>query len=65
MNARRFLTMIKKYTEVQELTAEIIHGLVSRIYVYQAENTDGRRVQQIRIIWNYIGELPKSATHPD
>lgn len=66
INAKHFLTLVRKYTGVQELTAELIHELVHQIHVYPpAKNADGRRVQQIRIIWNYIGELPESATHPD
>ena len=60
INARHFLTLVRKYTDVPELTAELIHKLVDRIYVYQAENTTGHRSQQIKIIWNYIGELELS-----
>ena len=50
----------RKYTEVQELTAEIIREFVERIYVYKAEKIDGHRVQRIKVVWNYIGELPSS-----
>ena len=60
MNLNQFLALIKKYTEVQELTAEIIRAFVEKIYVYQAENIDGHKVQKIKIIWNYIGELPST-----
>ena len=56
----QFLGLVKKYTEVQELTAEIIREFVERIYVYKAEKIDGHRVQRIKVVWNYIGELPGS-----
>lgn len=60
MNMNQFLGLVKKYTEVQELTAEIIWEFVERIYVYKAEKIDGHRVQRIKVVWNYIGELPGS-----
>ncbi len=60
MNMNQFLGLVKKYTEVQELTAEIIREFVERIYVYKAEKVDGHRVQRIKVVWNYIGELPSS-----
>ena len=60
MNMNQFLGLVKKYTEVQELTAEIIREFVERIYVYKAEKIDGHRVQRIKVVWNYIGELPSS-----
>ncbi len=60
MNVNQFLALVKKYTEVQELTAEIIREFVEKIYVYQAEKVDGHRVQKIKVIWNYIGELPST-----
>ena len=52
-----FLTLVRKYTDVTELNAEVIREFVDRIYVHQAESIDGRRVQRIRIVWNCIGEF--------
>lgn len=62
MNVNQFLALVKKYTEVQELTAEIIREFVEKIYVYQAEKIDSHRVQKIKVIWNYIGELPSTSS---
>ena len=53
----RFLALVRKYTDIRELTAEIIREFVEQIYVHKAERVDGRRVQRIRIVWNCIGEL--------
>ena len=53
----RFLTLVRKYTDIRELTAEVIREFVERIYVHKAERIDGRRVQRIRIVWNCIGEF--------
>ena len=52
-----FLTLVRKYTDIKELTAEIIREFVEKIYVYKAERTVGRRVQRIKIVYNCIGEF--------
>ncbi len=52
-----FLTLVRKYTDIKELTAEIIREFIEKIYVYKAERIDGRRVQRIRIVYNCIGEF--------
>ena len=48
---------MRKYTDIRELTAEVIREFVERIYVHEAERIDGKRVQRIRIVWNCIGEF--------
>lgn len=57
LNVDHFLSLVRKYTDIQELTAEMIREFVERIYVYKAERVDGRRVQRIKIVWNCIGEF--------
>ena len=52
-----FLTLVRKYTDIKELTGEIIREFVEKIYVYNAERIDGRRVQRIKIVYNCIGEF--------
>ena len=56
-NVDNFLTLVRKYTDIKELTPEIIREFVEKIYVYKAERIDGRRVQRIKIVWNCIGEF--------
>ena len=53
----RFLALVRKYTDVKELTAEIIREFVEKIYVYQSERIDGHKAQRIKIVWNCIGEF--------
>lgn len=57
LNVDHFLFLVRKYTDIKELTAEIICEFVEEIYVYKAECIDGRRVQRIKIVWNCIGVL--------
>jgi DNA invertase Pin-like site-specific DNA recombinase len=54
-NPSRFADLIRRYTEIPELTAEIARTLIEKIYVY--EKQDG--VRKIQIIYNFIGELPQ------
>jgi site-specific DNA recombinase len=56
-NVDAFLKLVRRYTDIQELTAEIIREFVEKIYVYKAERIDGKRVQRIKIVWNCIGEF--------
>jgi len=57
LNVSQFLTLVKKYSDVTELTAEIIREFVEKILVFKAEKVNGHRVQRIRIVWNCIGEF--------
>lgn len=56
-NVDGFLKLVRKYTDIQELTAEVIREFVEKIYVYKAERIDGKRTQRIKIVWNCIGEF--------
>lgn len=57
LNVDHFLALVRKYTDIQALTAEMLREFVEKIYVYKAERVDGRRVQRIKIVWNCIGEF--------
>ena len=57
LGVEHFLALVQKYTDIKELTAEIIREFVERIYVYKAERIEGRRVQRIKIVYNCIGEF--------
>ena len=50
VNIDRFLARVRKYTDVQELTVEIIREFVEKIIVHQAEKVDGQRIQKVRIV---------------
>lgn len=56
-NVDSFLKLVRKYTDIRELTAEVIREFVEKIYVYKAERVNGKKVQRLKIIWNCIGEF--------
>ncbi len=57
LNTDRFLALVRKYTEIPELDAEIIREFIDRIIVFKTEKVNGRRMQRIRINYNCIGEI--------
>jgi len=60
MNADGFLQLVRKYTDIQELTLEILHEFVDRIVVHHKEQLFGETVQKVEIYYKMIGyvELP-------
>ena len=48
---------VRKYTDIRELTPEIIREFVERIEIFKPEQMNGHRVQRMRIVWNCIGEF--------
>ena len=49
----QFLEIVRKYTEITELTPEIMHELIERIIVYAPDKSSGHRVQQIDIYYRF------------
>jgi len=62
LNADRFLKLVRKHTDIKELTAEILREFVEKVYVYQSERVNGKRVQRIKIIYNCIGDFQTPPT---
>ena len=60
MNFGRFLAIVKKYTEIEELTPTILNEFVEKIIVHTPDKSTGKRVQQVEISYNCVGviELP-------
>lgn len=57
LNTDRFLALVKKYTEITELDAEITREFIDKIIVFKAEKVDGHRTQRIQIFYNCIGAI--------
>ena len=57
-NSQRFLDLITKYADLQELDTPIINELCDKILIHQAEKIDGKRVQKIEIFYRFIGKIP-------
>ena len=54
----RFVNIVKKYTYINELDANILNELIDRIVVHHKEkDQSGRTYQQIEIYYRFIGRL--------
>ena len=54
---KQFIRVVRKFTDMQELTPEIVGTMINRIEVGQAQNVDGIKKQEIKIIYNFIGNI--------
>ena len=53
----RFIAMIEKYTDIQELDSAIAHELIDRIYIGERVKEGKEIKQDIRIVYKFIGEI--------
>ncbi len=56
-NIRRFISVAKKYTELTELSTEILHDFIQKIVVHAPDKSSGKRVVQLDIYYNFIGKI--------
>lgn len=52
-NTSQFWEIVLKYTDITELTPEILHGLIERIVVHAPDKSIGHRIQQIDIYYRF------------
>jgi hypothetical protein len=57
VNVDKFLSVVRKYTEIEELTPAIIHEFIDRIIIHDPEQARGNRRQKVEIIYNNIGAV--------
>ena len=53
----KFLKVVKTYTEIQELTPEILNSFIEKIYIGETERYDGRKMQDVEIIYKFVGAI--------
>ncbi|MEG0486276.1 MAG: DUF4368 domain-containing protein, partial [Oscillospiraceae bacterium] len=61
MNADGFLQIVRKYTDIKNLTPEILHEFIDKIVVHHREQQFGETIQKVEIYYKMIGyvELPQ------
>lgn len=56
--AEKWLSLVRKYTDLTELTAPLLNELIDKIVVQQAENDEnGSRTQEIEIFYRFVGKI--------
>ena len=57
INAEKFLSLVRKYTDFSELTPAMINEFVEKILVHQAQGKGASRIQEIEIFFNFVGKV--------
>ena len=58
-DVRWFIGEIREYASITELDEAILNRLIDKIYISAIEVIDGEKVQKVRIIYNFVGEIMK------
>ena len=51
------MKIVRRYDDIDELTAEVIREFVEKVMISKRETIDGVKAQRVHIIWNFIGEF--------
>lgn len=65
LNISKFMARISKYTELPELTVEIVNELIDKIVIQKPTGTKRNRIIQIDIYYNFIGKLNNEKSEPN
>ena len=57
-DVRMFIQEIRQYATIQELDEAILNRLISRILVGEVKKIDGQKIQEVKIVYNFVGEIP-------
>ena len=56
-DVRTFIREIRQYTTIQELDETVLNRLINRILVGEVKKVEGQKVQDVRIVYNFVGEI--------
>ena len=58
---RTFIKEIRCYTTIEELDESVLNRFISKILIGEVKKVDGQKVQKVRIMYNFVGEIPEIA----
>ncbi len=56
-DVRWFIGEIREYVSITELDEAILNRLIDKIYISAVEVINGEKVQKVRIVYNFVGEI--------
>ena len=56
-NTSSFLNLVKCYTNITKLDAEIIRTFIEKVYIYNVDTIGTKKIKKIKIVFNFIGEI--------
>ena len=58
---RTFIKEIRRYAAIEELDESVLNRLIGKILIGEVKKVDGQKVQEVRIVYNFVGEIPEIA----
>ena len=58
-SAEQFIRLVKQYTEITELTDEIVAVFIQKVEVHALITVEGEKQQEITVFYNFIGNVSK------
>lgn len=55
---RTFIKEIRRYAAIEELDEAVLNRLIRNL-VGEVKKIDGQKVQEVRIVYNFVGEIPE------
>ena len=59
-NIQKFMAIVKKYSDFEELTPEILRAFVDQIIIYEKQTVDGHIRHTIEIVYNFVEAIELS-----
>lgn len=60
-DVRTFIREIRQYAAIEELDETVLHRLIHKVLIGEVKKIDGQKVQEVRIVYNFVGEIPEIA----
>ncbi len=57
VNVAQFVALVKKYTEVRELTPTIVNEFIKMVIVHAPTKVNGPRSQFVQAVYNLVGKV--------
>ena len=54
---RTFIKEIRRYAAIEELDEAVLNRLISKILIGEVKKVDGQKVQKVKIVYNFVGEI--------
>jgi len=58
-DVRKFISEIRQCASITELDEALLNRLIDRIVIGEVQVVDGEKVQKVKIVYNFVGEIQK------
>lgn len=56
-NIKEFKKLVSRYTQMQELSMELVHSLIERIEIGEKETINNKKVKEVKIVYKLLGAI--------